>query len=295
MPVSWGSSNVRHIIPISGKDSMATAIVMLANEPGLPYEFVHHVTGWDLPEVTEWFERVEARIGTIVKCGDDLTEIVTEQGMLPSRHRRFCTKYAKIFPMRDWLGKSEATLYLGLRADESDRISGMTPSRRETYRFPLQEQSLSIRDVWALVASEGLLPPQFIWPWMVDRVRQLGGTKPVDMPEWEWNTLFSGRSRPNCDICFNQRQYEWIWLHETHPEAFQRGVDLELSTQHASSFKLIGKDKPLDSLLAKAEAIKERRARWIAGFLERRRQGELFNIIQPDDLVGTSCGLFCGK
>lgn len=286
---------MRHIIPISGKDSMATALVMMEREPDLPYEFVHHVTGWDLPEVTEWFDRVERRVGAIVRCGDDLTEIVAEQNTLPSRGRRFCTRLAKIKPMRDWLGKSEATLYLGLRADEGSRISGMVPSRNETYRFPLQEAGMGIRDVWEMVASEGLLPPQFIWPWMVQRVAELGGSRPPDMLEWEWNTLFSGRSRPNCDICFNQRLYEWVWLHETHPESFARGAGLENSFQHISQFKLIRKNVPLESILERADKIKERRAKWIVKFLNRWHRGAILNVIQSDELTGTSCGLFCGK
>lgn len=285
---------MRHIVPISGKDSLAAALVLREEGVVTDAEYVWHDTGWELREVHEWIRSVESVIGPIHRCGDNLDDIVAEQGLLPSPMKRFCTKYAKIKPMRDWLGKSPRFLYLGLRADEPSRINGLTPSKGETLRFPLQERGLALADVWELVSRYQLLPPQFIWPWMVNRVAELGGTRPVDMPDWEWNQLFAGRSRPNCDRCFFQRQYEWIWLHETHPDLFMAAVETERSTQAKSDFKLIGKDKPLESLLDRAGQIKEARARQILRILGDRGQRTLFDT--DDDLLATvSCGLYCGK
>lgn len=286
---------MRHINPISGKDSFATAIVMRQMAPELPIEYVFHDTGWELPEVYVWIDKAQEFLGQeIHRCGDDLTEIVAEQGLLPSAMRRYCTKYAKIKPMNEFVGKNPFTLYLGLRADEPSRIEGMRAGKYESHRFPLQEIGYGFTDVWQLVSSLGMLPPQFTWQWMLDRVAELGGKRPEGMPEWEWLALFAGRSRPNCDRCFYQRQYEWIWLYETHPDRFHAAVKMENSTQHASPFKLIGKDKPLIEIIDRAEEIKERRARDILRKLNEMNTPRLFEI-EPNPFGSTSCGMFCGK
>lgn len=286
----------RHITPISGKDSLATALLMRELHPEIPMEYVWNDTGWELPEVYEWIDQVENVFGTIHRCGDDLTEIVAEQGLLPSRMFRFCTKYAKIHPMRDWIGGSPSVLYFGLRADEPGRIAGMVPNKNQTYRFPLQEHGYAFTDVWKYVSKSGLMPPAFTWQWMVDRVAELGGQQPLKMPEWEWRVLFAGRSRPNCDRCFNQRQYEWVWLHETHPDRFDEACDMEEDHQGKSSYRWLGKGVPLRSILDRADVIKEKRARAILGVLNAYRQKYLFQVIDDGDSFGAvSCGLFCGK
>ena len=41
---------MRHIIPISGKDSLATAISQRARFPDVPYEYVYNDTRMELPE-----------------------------------------------------------------------------------------------------------------------------------------------------------------------------------------------------------------------------------------------------
>ena len=150
-----------HVILISGKDSLATAIVQRRREPSLPYVFAHNDTGWDLPETMAWLDRVAEYLGEpIVRVGDDLTEICREQNCLPTTWRRFCTKYAKIQPLNEWLGKSPATVYFGLRADEPERIGYVVPKRQPFYPvYPLRELGLGIADEWALGKSEGVLPP----------------------------------------------------------------------------------------------------------------------------------------
>jgi len=288
-------NGVRHVTPISGKDSFAVALLMRELHPELPMEYAWNDTGWELPEVYAWIDQVEQLLGPIVRCGDDLTEIVAEQGLLPSRMRRFCTKYAKIHPMRDWLGGSLSVLYFGLRADEPSRIAGLVPNKNQTYRFPLQEHGFKFADVWQYVSKTGLMPPAFTWQWMVDRVAELGGTQPSNMPEWEWRVLFAGRSRPNCDRCFNQRQYEWIWLHETHPDRFDAACKMEEGHQDKSSYRWLGKDTPLRSILDRSDEIKEKRARAILKHLNRYRQTSLFSIVDDNPFGAVSCGLYCGK
>lgn len=294
---------MRHIHPISGKDSLASALIMRKLEPELPMEYVWHDTGWELPEVHEWIKNVEQWMGiTITRCGDDLTEIVAEEGLLPSPLRRFCTRLAKIKPMQEFVGSQPYTLYLGLRADEDDRIIGLTTSKWETHRFPLKENGLVFTDVWKMIQESSMIPPQFFWQWMFDKVHQLGGKRPEGMPDWEWFPLFAGRSRPNCDRCFYQRLYEIVWLYETHPDRFWSAVETEESTQSKSSFRWFKKKQagktlpmPLTEIIAKADGIKERRAKKIAKFLRNRNNPMLFPIIQDNPFGNVSCGLFCGK
>lgn len=115
---------MRHIIPISGKDSLATAIVQRALNPILPYEFVYNDTEMELPDTYVWLEQVERILGiSIIRLGKNLEAIIHEEQMLPSVQRRFCTRLSKIYPMSEWLGTDEATVYLGIRADE-DRVGG---------------------------------------------------------------------------------------------------------------------------------------------------------------------------
>lgn len=109
----------RHIIPISGKDSLATAIVQTTREPNLDYEFIYNDTRMELPETYEWISKVELTLGiTITRAGKNLEAIIAEQGILPSPKTRYCTRLAKIFPMQDFIGKDSATVYIGIRADE---------------------------------------------------------------------------------------------------------------------------------------------------------------------------------
>lgn len=263
-------------------------------------EYVWHDVGWELPESYDWIDRVEKRLGPIHRCGKHLDEVVAEQGILPSRLIRHCTKYGKIIPMNKWLAGDESVLYLGLRADEPDRIAGMEPVKNQTFRFPLQEMGIGLELVWEIVTKAGLRPPQYTWDWMVNRVAELGWPeKPSDMKEWEWLLLFAGRTRNNCDRCFFKRLYEWVWLYETHPDRFKAACETEQSTQHKSTYTWLNKHKgeyrPLESIIERADEIKEKRARQIVKFLNKRRTRYLFEVVDLNPFGQTSCGVFCGK
>lgn len=291
---------MRHIILISGKDSLATAVVQLRREPSLPYELVHNEVGWDLPETLGWIERVGLYFSRpIIKCGDDLTEICNEQNCLPTPWRRFCTKYAKIKPLNDFLGTAEATVYFGMRADESDRIGYVVPPKQKmTCRYPLREAGLRLTDVWMLCQSIGLLPPQFHWGWMERRVRELlsGDDYLLDaLPEWHRCALLAWRSRSNCDRCFYARMYEKIGLLDHYPDRFEDACQMEERLCHKAQFNW-ALNYRLRDLVPRAEEIKEKRAKAIVKGLRARQQGSLFEDEPLDDhLQTTSCGLLCGK
>ena len=292
---------MRHIILISGKDSLAAALVQREREPDLPYEYVFNETGWDLPESLAWIDKVEKHLGEPIKrCGDDLTEIVNEQGWLPSSVRRFCTRLAKIQPVNDYLGTAPATLYFGLRADEPNRV-GYDPPKYQKNAYPLREAGMGLTAVWEFCQSVGLLPPQFRWEWMENRVRELLGNAQClldQRPEWERCSLLAWRTRNNCDRCFAARQYEKVGLWEHYPDLFEEACQME---------EYHGRDKgsgttytwhpnyTMRSLKDRAGEIKERRARAIVKYLRKREQGFLFDEPLLDVLETTSCGLLCGK
>ena len=295
---------MRHILLISGKDSLAASLVQRELEPDLPYELVHNDTGWDLPETLDWIRRVgEWMSQDILRLGDDLTAICDEENCLPLPWRRFCTRRAKIQPLNDYLGVAPSVVYFGLRADEPDRIGYVVPpSQPLTPRYPLRDAGMGLPEVWRLVHGSGLAPPDFRWAWMESRVRELLGTSQYlidELPPWERAALLAWRSRSNCDRCFYARQYEKIGLLEHHPDRFWDAVALEERLCHRDELTW-AKGYRLRDLVPRSDAIRERRARKIVAYLHaresERQQLRLWDDGgHPDDLAATSCGLLCGK
>jgi 3'-phosphoadenosine 5'-phosphosulfate sulfotransferase (PAPS reductase)/FAD synthetase len=67
---------MRHIIPISGKDSLTTAIIQTARE-NHDYEYFFNPTGLELPEVFTWLDMIEKELDiTIVRVGKPLKDII---------------------------------------------------------------------------------------------------------------------------------------------------------------------------------------------------------------------------
>ena len=296
-----GWNLMRHIILISGKDSLATALVQRERAPELPYEYIFNEVGWELPETYEWLGRVEHHLGQkIIRCGDDLDAIVAEENCLPMPWRRFCTRRAKIKPLYDYLGSQPAQVYFGLRADEHERAGHVRTANDTLFPvYPLRELGLDLAGVWRLCQSVNLMPPLFRWAWMESRVRTLLNGDDFllnSLEEWEQAALLAWRTRNNCSICFFKRLYEWIGLHEHYPAAFEYGARLERQYCHRDELAWIREGKRLPGLLERAEAIKERRAKAIVKYLRTKQQMDLWDEgDEPDLLSVTSCGLFCGK
>ena len=298
-----GEARLRHIILISGKDSLATALVQRRREPSLRYEYVFNEVGWELPETFVWLNQVEAYLGEkLYHCGDDLDAIVDEENCLPLPQRRFCTRRAKIKPLRDYLGKDKATIYFGLRSDETDR-AGYVVSDDDPHQpaYPLREAGLTLPDVWRLCESVNLLPPAFHWPWMEQAVRRMlcGDDSLLDSLEpWHKAALLAWRTRNNCSLCFFKRLYEWIGLHEFHPSIFAYACRTEAKYAHRDEHGWLRPGKRLPGLIPRADIIKRRRAKAIVKFLKTKQVRYLFDDGEdgePDLLSVTSCGLFCGK
>lgn len=297
---------MRHIIPISGKDSLATAIWQTAHEPELPYEYVYNDTQAELPDTYAWLERVEQTLEiSIARIGKSLEQIIYEQGILPSVRTRFCTKYSKIFPMRDFLKGDTAIVYFGLRADEQDRV-GALETKSLLPSYPLREAGIGLATVYRIVGSRDLLPPPFFWQRLFDEVmRQMGepGRLIIEgWPQWVRDRVFAWRSRPNCFFCFFQRRYEWVGLLEHHPPLFDKSEAIEarygngVDVRREGGFFWISGDYPLSKIREKAPEIFRRRVDAICKLIASQQQGQLFaDALDEMDMAGTSCGLLCGK
>lgn len=295
-------NKMRHIIPISGKDSLATAVLQTTKDNSLDYEYVFNPTGAEMPEVYDWIDKVEKYFGKkIHRVGENLEEIIKYKYnyFLPSQRSRYCTKEAKIQPFVDWINGDECMAYYGIRADEKREGFNNKTSKNIQPKYPLQDAGINLEGVYIIVNSVNLKPPTFFWESMYKRVNEkLGFDSKKVVPEWVFDMLFAGRSRANCYFCFNQRYYEWVWLIETHPKLFWHAEKFE----HEGSkdvYTWSSNQKSLQQISDERERIFEKRADIICKSINKFIQLRLFEDEDRDKhldiLQVKSCGLFCGK
>jgi len=288
----------RHIMPISGKDSLATALFMRAKEPNIDFEYMFNPTGAELPEVFEWLDKVEAYLGKpIYKVGKNLEYIITSErgGFLPNQKHRFCTNQSKIEPMEAFIGNSPCFVYYGIRADEDRQGYKDTGKPNIKPVYPLKEAGIGLQMVYAIIKKAGLKPPTFFWKEIYDRVCEIIGEEilKAKLSEYQIDVLFSWRTRANCYFCFNQRKYEWVGLLEHHPELFWNAEKME---HNGSDFFWNGKDYPLTKIIERKEITKQNRVNAIVKYLEKAILTETEDDKGFIDILSvTSCGLLCGK
>lgn len=296
-------TEARHVIPISGKDSLCAALVQRAREPGLPYEYVFCDVRMELPETYAWLAAVENYLKTpIIRVGRSLEAVIADNGMLPSHQVRFCTRLGKIHPLEGYLQDSPAVVqYLGFRVDENRVGAGAFSRPGVTFKYPLVEAGIDLRGVFSILTAQGLLPPSFFWQRLYDYVYDLSGdcTKRwlTESPPWVRHHLFSWRSRSNCFMCFYQRLYEWVGLLEHHPELFVQAERLEEDFGGANADRTKAfcwrADGPLSRVRERSEEIFLKRA-WAvhkAAVQKRHRAPD----DELDGLGLVSCGAYCGK
>ena len=196
------SKKVRHVLGISGgKDSAALAIYLKQQGRIPEMEYFFTDTGVELPEVYTFVDKLETWLGKpIERLGskrDFFHHLKMHGGMLPSPRQRWCTRKMKIEPLEEFIGDDECVTYIGIRADEfRDGYLSLKPHIKPCY--PFITDGLVREDIFNILRET------------------------VGVPEYyEW------RSRSGCFFCFFQRRDEWIGLHERHPEAFQRAVEIE--------------------------------------------------------------------
>jgi 3'-phosphoadenosine 5'-phosphosulfate sulfotransferase (PAPS reductase)/FAD synthetase len=192
----------RHIFSLSGgKDSAALAIYTRDRVPEM--EYIFHDTDKELPETYEYLARLEAILGKpIVKTSPTDTFdhwLAVYGGMLPSNHRRWCTRMLKLKPFEAYVGDGPVVNYVGLRADEK-RVGYISTKANITAVSPFRDDGLVRTDIMRILEDSGLgLPPYVAW----------------------------GRTRSGCFFCFYQQKIEWVRLFQTHPDLFERAREYE--------------------------------------------------------------------
>lgn len=298
--------DIIHVCPISGKDSLATALLLRARGK----ENVHYVfcdTGAELPPVYDWLERVEKALGRkIHRIGLNLENHIRKAGVLPSHRMRFCTADAKIKPLEAIFEGVPTIMYIGLRADEEARKGYVPKNKKADIRaeYPLRELNIDLKGVYTIVDNADLRPPSFRWHSVESEVRkQFNDDRFIDnLPEWFISSLFAGRSRPNCYFCFYQRLYELAYMLEEWPEYFRKAAKIEEDVASADEREkpfFWKQGKPMPKISANAEKYKARRISDIVNQLRKMkadaRQLKLFVDEGGIEINTTSCGLLCGK
>jgi len=202
IPVGVAPEDVRHILSLSGgKDSAALAIYLRDRVPQI--EYIFHDTDKELPETYNYIHRLEAILAkpivrTTPKDSFDHW-LSVYKGMLPSSHRRWCTKMLKLKPFEAYVGDGPVINYVGLRADEN-RTGYISTKPNIIAVYPFQDDGLVRADIMRILEESGLgLPPYMDW----------------------------GRSRSGCYFCFYQQKIEWVRLYEKYPDYFALAMEYE--------------------------------------------------------------------
>lgn len=203
---------VRHILGLSGgKDSTALAYFMRKHYPEREIEYFFCDTHKELPETYDYLNLIEARLRIKIhyleaaRGFDHWLDVYG--GVLPSPQVRWCTKQIKIIPLEKWVGDDDVISYVAIRADEQrDGYVSTKPNIKP--EFPFKDHRKVKADILAYLEESGLGLPSY----------------------YEW------RSRSGCYFCFFQRKYEWVMLHETHPDLFDRAVQYEQNHQDGRTY-----------------------------------------------------------
>lgn len=262
---------VRHILSLSGgKDSAALAVYMRDRVPDM--EYIFHDSQMELPETYAYLNRLEAYLGkkihkTAADRGFDHWYLIYGK-MLPSNHRRWCTRQLKLKPFEDYVKSDKVLNYIGLRADEQ-REGYISHKPNITPVYPFREDGLVYADIVRILEDSGLGLPKYT----------------------EW-----GRTRSGCYFCFYQQKIEWVRLKEKYPDLFEQAKRYEeANDDRYNPFTWSGNESLAD--LERPERMAEIKAEWEQK--QAQRQGQrgrtLLHVLggaEDDDADEQAC-LIC--
>jgi len=230
------SDGVRHILSLSGgKDSAALAIYMRDRVPEM--EYIFHDTDKELPDTIAYLSRLEAYLGReIVRttAGVTFDKLWRSYGrILPSNHRRWCTRMLKLKPFERYVGDSKVVNYVGIRADEA-RVGYISKKPNIEAVFPFRDDGIDYEGVMQILKDSGLGMP----------------------PYTEW-----GRTRSGCFFCFYQQKIEWIRLKEKYPDLFEQAKAYEVPNPVNGNVFYWCSDESLEEL-EKSERMRQIEERW---------------------------------
>jgi hypothetical protein len=255
------SKPARHILSLSGgKDSAALAIYMRDRVPHM--EYIFHDTFKELPETYAYLDLLEAKLGKkITRTTPDQSFehwLVVFGGMIPSNHRRWCTKMLKLKPFEQYVGDDPVINYVAIRADEM-REGYISHKPNITPVYPFKEDGLIRRDVIRILEDSGLGLPKYT----------------------DW-----GRTRSGCYFCFYQQKIEWVRLKEKYPDMFEEAKRLEYVANKGTGkpFYWCG-DEPLVEL-EMPERVEEIKRKWDESRKNSKKTSKsrlLLHILGTDD------------
>lgn len=244
----------RHILSLSGgKDSAALAIYMRDRISEM--EYIFHDSGKELPETYDYIARLEAILGQpVVRTSPTDTFdhwLVVYGMMLPSNHRRWCTKMLKLKPFENYVGDDLVINYVGLRADEK-RTGYISTKPNITAVYPFREDGLVRADIMRILEDSGLgLPPYMEW----------------------------GRSRSGCFFCFYQQKIEWVRLKERHPDHFDQAKEYEeRAVLHGEQFYWCRNERLAD--LERPERMQQIKENWEAAQARSRSKRKGLTLVE---------------
>ncbi len=263
------SSSIRHILSLSGgKDSAALAVYIRDRVPDI--EYIFHDTGKELPDTIEYLARLEAYLGkriirtTAHTSFDKLLRVYG--GMLPSNHRRWCTRMLKLKPFERYVGDDAVINYVGIRADE-DRVGYISSKPNIEAVYPFREDGLDYEAIIRILEESGLSMP----------------------PYTEW-----GRTRSGCFFCFYQQKIEWVRLKQKYPKLYEQAKEYEKPNKVNGNIFYWSQDESLADI-EKPKRTAEIIARWEKTQLRlktKRKNRSLVSVLtdyEPDDEPRQGC------
>lgn len=230
---------VRHVLSLSGgKDSAALAIYMRDRVPEM--EYIFHDTDKELPETHEYLARLEALLGkkihktTPENSFDAWLKIYG--GMIPSNHRRWCTRMLKLKPFEQYVGDDPVINYVGIRADEA-RGGYISRKSNITAVYPFRDDGLVRADIIRILEESGLGLPTYT----------------------QW-----GRTRSGCYFCFYQQKIEWVRLKQQYPDLYELAKEYEHASKVSDEAFFWNGNESLEDL-EKPERMEEIMRNWEKG------------------------------
>ena len=194
---------MRRLVPVSGgKDSAALALYLQEVRPELPLEFVFCDTQAELPMVYAFLDRLEVALGKpVVRLETPGFAAVLEQfgGFLPAPWARWCTNHLKIRPFRAYVGADEATVYVGITADEGHRKDRIVNEPNILHEYPFVEAGIGRVGVAQILLRYSL----------------------ADHP------LYRIKPRSGCWCCFFQGRHTWKKVWEQYPDLYAQAMAWE--------------------------------------------------------------------
>jgi 3'-phosphoadenosine 5'-phosphosulfate sulfotransferase (PAPS reductase)/FAD synthetase len=226
----------RHILSLSGgKDSAALAVYM--RDRVAEMEYIFHDAGKELPETLAYIDRLEEYLGKpVVRTsppGSFDYWFRVYGGIIPSNHRRWCTRMLKLKPFEDYVGSDPVINYIAIRADE-ERVGYISRKENITAVFPFRDDGITYPDVLRILQESGLGLPTYT----------------------KW-----GRTRSGCFFCFYQQKIEWVRLKEAYPDKYEEAKAYEKPNEINGNIFYWNDDESLEDI-EKPERTAEIKANW---------------------------------